>query len=328
MRPIVIVTRGLPAPVETRLQSLADARLNLEDRPLDADGLADALATADVVLCTVTDRIDAAVFAEAARRGTDGRLRARLLANFGVGVNHVDLDAARAHGVAVTNTPGVLTDDTADIAIALMLMAARRLGEGERVVRAGRWAGWRPNQLLGTTLTGKSLGVVGFGRIGQAVARRAHHGFGMRVRYLNRSPREAEAAAVGATRCDTLPELLAASDVVSLHCPATPATRHLIDAAALAHARPGAILVNTARGDVVDESALADALRDGRLASAGLDVHEHEPRVSPALLALENVVLLPHMGSATVETRRAMGDRAVDNLEAFLDGREPPDRVA
>ncbi|MGZ8493590.1 MAG: 2-hydroxyacid dehydrogenase [Gemmatirosa sp.] len=324
MRPIVAVTRRLPAPVEARLQARADARLNIDDRPLDADGLAEALATADAVLCTVTDRIDAAVFAEAARRG----IRARLLANFGVGVNHIDLDAARAHGVVVTNTPGVLTDDTADVAVALMLMAARRLGEGEREVRAGRWTGWRPTHLLGTTLTGRSIGIVGFGRIGQAVARRAHHGFAMRVRYLNPSPRAAEAAAVDATRCDTLADLLAASDVVSLHCPATPATRHLIDAAALAHVRPGAILVNTARGDVVDEAALADALRDGRLAAAGLDVHEHEPRVAPALLALENVVLLPHLGSATSETRRAMGDRALDNLEAFLDGREPPDRVA
>jgi lactate dehydrogenase-like 2-hydroxyacid dehydrogenase len=324
MRPTVAVTRRLPDPVEARLRAFADVRQDPDDRPLDADALADALATADVVLCTVTDRIDAAVFADAAQRG----LRARLLANFGVGVNHIDRDAARAHGVVVTNTPGVLTDDTADVAIALMLMAARRLGEGEREVRAGRWTGWRPTHLLGTTLTGKSLGIVGFGRIGQAVARRAHHGFGMRVRYLNPSSRDVEAAAVGATRCDTLPELLAASDVVSLHCPATPATRHLIDAAALAHARPGAILVNTARGDVVDETALADALRDGRLAAAGLDVHEHEPRVAPALLALENVVLLPHLGSATVETRRAMGDRALDNVEAFLAGREPPDRVA
>ncbi|MGZ8471867.1 MAG: 2-hydroxyacid dehydrogenase [Gemmatirosa sp.] len=324
MRPIVAVTRRLPAPVEARLQARADARLNIDDRPLDADGLAEALATADAVLCTVTDRIDAAVFAEAARRG----IRARLLANFGVGVNHIDLDAARAHGVVVTNTPGVLTDDTADVAVALMLMAARRLGEGEREVRAGRWTGWRPTHLLGTTLTGRSIGIVGFGRIGQAVARRAHHGFAMRVRYLNPSPRAAEAVAVDATRCDTLADLLAASDVVSLHCPATPATRHLIDAAALAHVRPGAILVNTARGDVVDEAALADALRDGRLAAAGLDVHEHEPWVAPALLALENVVPLPHLGSATSETRRAMGDRALDNLEAFLDGRELPDRVA
>jgi lactate dehydrogenase-like 2-hydroxyacid dehydrogenase len=324
MRPHVVVTRRLPAPVEARLAAAVDARLNLDDVALDADGLAGALASADVVLCTVTDRLTAEVFAEAARRG----LRARLLANFGVGVNHIDLAAARAHGVAVTNTPGVLTDDTADIAIALMLMAARRLGEGERMVRAGRWVGWKPAQLLGTSLSGKTLGVVGFGRIGQAVAQRARHGFGMRVVYLNRSARDAEAAAVDATRCDSLEALLAESDVVTLHCPATAETRHLIDAKALTHFRPGAILVNTARGDVVDEAALAEALEAGQLRAAGLDVFEREPIVHPALMEREDVVLLPHMGSATVETRRRMGDLAVDNLEAFLDGREPPNRVA
>jgi lactate dehydrogenase-like 2-hydroxyacid dehydrogenase len=323
MRPTVVVTRRLPAEVLDRLAARFDVRADAEDRPSDAESLADALADADAVLCTVTDRLDASVFAEAARRG----LRARLLANFGVGVNHVDLDAARAHGVAVTNTPGVLTDDTADVAVALMLMAARRLGEGERFLRAGRWTGWKPSQLLGTSLTGLTLGVVGFGRIGQAVARRAHHGFGMRVRYLNPSPKDAEARAVGAERCGTLAGLMAASDVVTLHCPATRDTRHLIDAAALAHARPGAILVNTSRGDVVDEPALAAALREGRLAAAGLDVYEREPVVHPELLALENVVLLPHLGSATTRTRRAMGDRAVDNLEAFFDGRPLPHRV-
>jgi lactate dehydrogenase-like 2-hydroxyacid dehydrogenase len=324
MRPIVMVTRQLPAPVEARLAAGFDARLNTDDVPLDAHGLADALASADVVLCTVTDRLTAAVFDEAARRG----LRARLLANFGVGVNHIDLDAARAHGIAVTNTPGVLTEDTADVAMALVLMAARRLGEGERFLRAGRWDGWRPSQLLGTSLVGKTMGIVGFGRIGQAVARRAHHGFGMRVLYVNRSPRDDAAAATRAERCATLDALLAASDVVSLHCPATPETRHLIDAGALARMRPGAILVNTARGDVIDEAALAAALDAGRPGAAGLDVYEAEPRVHPALLTREDVVLLPHMGSATTETRRAMGDRAVDNLEAFLQGRTPPDVVA
>jgi lactate dehydrogenase-like 2-hydroxyacid dehydrogenase len=319
------VTRRLPDEVERRLADRFDARLNRDDRPLDADALAAALRDADAVLCTVTDRVSAEVFARAAAGGAP---RARLLANFGVGVNHVDLDAARAHGVAVTNTPGVLTDDTADLALALVLMAARRLGEGERELRAGRWAGWRPTHLLGATLAGKTLGVVGFGRIGQALARRAHLGLGMRVLYVNRSPRDAEAAAVGARRCASLDELLAESDVVSLHCPATPETRHLIDAAALARMRPTAVLVNTARGDVVDEAALAEALRGGRLAAAGLDVYEAEPRVHPALLPLENVVLLPHLGSATVETRRAMGERALANLVAFFDGGELPDRVA
>jgi lactate dehydrogenase-like 2-hydroxyacid dehydrogenase len=323
MRPVVTVTRRLPAEVEARLAAAYDLRLTAEDRPSDADSLVEALTGADAVLCTVTDRLDAAVLAEAARRG----LRARLLANFGVGVNHVDLDAARAHGLAVTNTPGVLTDDTADVAMALILMAARRLGEGERFLRAGRWTGWKPSQLLGTSVGGLTVGVVGFGRIGQALARRAHHGFGMRVRYLNPSPREAEAAEVGAERCATLAELMATSDVVSLHCPATAGTRHLIDAAALAHARPGAILVNTARGDVVDAEALAAALRGGRLSAAGLDVYEREPEVPASLLALENVVLLPHLGSATARTRRAMGDKAADNLDAFFAGRPLPDRV-
>jgi lactate dehydrogenase-like 2-hydroxyacid dehydrogenase len=324
MRPLVVVTRQMPAPVEARLAARFDARLNAEDIPLDADGLAHALATADAVLCTVTDRLPASVFEQAARRGG----RARLLANFGVGVNHIDLAAARAHGIAVTNTPGVLTEDTADVAMALVLMAARRLGEGERLLRAGGWDGWRPSQLLGTSLSGRTLGIVGFGRIGQAVARRARHGFGMRVLYLNPSARDEAAAALDAERRPTLDALLADSDVVSLHCPATPDTRHLIDAHALTRMRPGAILVNTSRGDVVDEAALAAALDAGRLRAAGLDVYEAEPRVHPALLAREDVVLLPHMGSATVETRRAMGDRAADNLEAFFAGRPLPDAVA
>ena len=324
MRPLVVVTRSLPAPVEARLVERFDARLNTDDTPFDAGGLAHALATADAVLCTVTDRITAAVFEQAARDGG----RARLLANFGVGINHIDLAAARAHGVAVTNTPGVLTEDTADVAMALVLMAARRLGEGERMLRAGAWHGWRPAQLLGTSLGGRTLGIVGFGRIGQAVARRARHGFGMRVLYLNPSPRDEAAAAVGAERRASLDELLADSDVISLHCPATPDTRHLIDARALSRMRPGAILVNTSRGDVVDEAALAAALDAGRLRAAGLDVYEAEPRVHPALLAREDVVLLPHLGSATVETRRAMGDRAADNLEAFFAGRPLPDAVA
>ena len=324
MRPIVVVTRSLPAPVEARLATRFDARTNAADAPFDADALAHALASADAVLCTVTDRISAAVFEAAARQG----MRARLLANFGVGVNHINLEAARAHGIAVTNTPGVLTEDTADVAMALVLMAARRLGEGERLLRAGGWHGWKPSQLLGTSLAGKTLGIVGFGRIGQAVARRARHGFGMRVLYVNPSPRDEAAAAVGAERRASLHELLAASDVVSLHCPAKSDTRHLIDAGALARMRPGAILVNTARGDVLDEGALAAALEDDRLAAAGLDVYEAEPRVHPALLAREDVVLLPHLGSATVETRRAMGDRAVDNVEAFFGGRPLPDVVA
>jgi lactate dehydrogenase-like 2-hydroxyacid dehydrogenase len=320
-RPRIVVTRRLPASVERDVAAHFDAQLNADDRPMSAAELTEALRVADGMLCTVTDRVDGDVLRAAVP------LRARVIANFGVGYNHIDVAVARARGLVVTNTPGVLTEDTADVALALMLMAARRLGEGERVLRAGRWSGWAPTQLLGMSLTGKTLGIVGFGRIGRAVARRAHFGFGMHVRYVSRSPR-ADAADHGATPAPSLDALLAESDVVSLHCPATPETRHLIDADALARMQPHAVLVNTARGDVVDEAALAEALRAGTIAAAGLDVYEQEPRVPPVLLALDNVVLLPHLGSATVETRRAMGERALANLIAFFDEREPPDRVA
>lgn len=321
--PTLVVTRRLPAEVEARLARRCACTFNPSDTPPDAVTLARALATADAVLCTVTDRFDAATFARAA---ADGGVRARLLCNFGVGVNHIDLDAARAHGVQVTNTPDVLTHDTADLAMALVLMTLRRLGEGERLVRASAWTGWAPTHHLGHSLEGRTLGIVGWGRIGRATARRAHHGFGLRVVY--HTPHPERHPEPWATPCPTLDALLEASDVVSLHCPATAATRGLIDRRALARMRPGAVLVNTARGDVVDEAALVDALASGRLAAAGLDVYADEPRVPAALRALPNVVLLPHLGSATVETRRAMGMRAASNLEAWLDGREPPDRVA
>ena len=321
MRPLVHVTRRLPEVVERQLAAHFDVVLNETDTPPDARALADALAGADALLCTVTDRLDGAVLRGAAP------LRARILANFGVGYNHIDVGAARERGIVVTNTPGVLTDDTADVALALMLMTARRLGEGERCVRAGAWMGWTPTQLLGMSLSDKTLGIVGFGRIGRAMARRAHFGLGMRVRYVSRSVHP-DAIAVGATPSPSLHALLAESDVVSVHAPATPETRHLIDADALAHMRPHAILVNTSRGDLVDEAALVDALRAGAIAGAGLDVYEGEPRVHPELLGMANVVLLPHLGSATRETRRAMGERAIANLVAFFEGREPPDRVA
>jgi lactate dehydrogenase-like 2-hydroxyacid dehydrogenase len=324
-RPLVHVTRRLPEVVERQLGEHFDLVLNLRDSPTDPDILGRALASADAVLCTVTDRLDAAVLRAAEP------LRARILANFGVGYNHIDVAAARERGLVVTNTPGVLTDDTADVALALILMTARRLTEGERCLRGGAWAGWAPTQLLGMSLGGKTLGIVGFGRIGRAVARRAHFGLGMRVRYVSRTPRpDAEEVArdLGATAAPSLAALLAESDVVSIHAPATAETRHLIDAAALARMRPHAILVNTARGDLVDEAALAEALRAGTIAGAGLDVYEREPQVHPDLLGLENVALLPHLGSATRETRRAMGERALANLVAFFDGREPADRVA
>lgn len=319
--PRILVTRRWPEAVERRLCALFDTTLNADDRRLSADELRVALRNYDAVLPTVSDRLDAAVLAVEAPR-------ARILANYGVGYSHIDVDAARARGLVVTNTPGVLTDCTADLALTLMLMVARRAGEGEREVRAGQWGGWRPTHLVGTRLSGKTLGIVGMGRIGIAVARRAQHGFGMRVVYFNRSPVAAEQlAGLQATACERVEDVLAQADFVSLHCPGGGANRHLIDAARLAAMPPHAFLINTARGDVVDEAALVNALQQGRLAGAGLDVFEAEPHIHPGLLALENVVLLPHLGSATRETREAMGMRVVDNLVAFFDGRRPPDQV-
>ena len=317
-RPRVIVTRRLPDEVEGRLADLFDAEFNPDDTQRPPDALRDAIRTADGLLVTVTDAIDAQVLAAAPRR-------AGIVANFGVGYNHIDVAAATANGIVVTNTPGVLTEDTADLAILLMLMVARRAGEGERHVRAGAWTGWRPTQMMGTRLGGATLGVVGMGRIGRAVARRARDGFGMRVVF--HQPKPVDLDGLDALPCTSLDALLAVSDVVSIHCPATPQTRGMIDARRLALMRPGAILVNTARGDVVDEAALADALQTGRIAGAGLDVYEHEPNVHPRLLDLENAVLLPHLGSATLQTRIAMGMRAIDNLVIFFAGSNPPDRV-
>jgi len=321
-RPRILVTRRWPDAVERRLCALFDTTLNADDHRLSADELRAALRAHDAVLPTVSDRLDAGVLAVEAPR-------ARILANYGVGYSHIDVDAARERGLVVTNTPGVLTDCTADLALTLMLMVARRAGEGERELRAGRWTGWRPTHLVGTRLSGKTLGIIGMGRIGIAVARRAQHGFGMQVVFFNRSPVAAEAlAGLQATQLERVEDVLAQADFVSLHCPGGGANRHLIDAARLAVMKPGAFLINTARGDVVDEAALAAALQHGRLAGAGLDVFEAEPQIHPGLLALENVVLLPHLGSATRETREAMGMRVVDNLVAFFDGRRPPDQVS
>jgi lactate dehydrogenase-like 2-hydroxyacid dehydrogenase len=318
----VVVTRRLPRSVEERLAAVVDARLNADDRALAPDQLTEALRTADGLLATVTDRLTADVLPATPRR-------AGIVANFGAGVDHIDLDAAREAGIVVTNTPGVLTDATADLTIALLLAVARRIGEGERLVRSGAWTGWAPTQMLGSSVTGSTLGIVGMGRIGRAVARRASRGFGMRVLYHQPRPAdEAELAGLDVHRAADLDELLAESDAVTLHCPATPETRHLMDARRLARMRPGAFLINTSRGEVVDEAALADALASGTIAGAGLDVYEHEPQVPEALLRLENVVLLPHLGSATLEARTAMGHLAVDNLAAFLRGEPPPNRVA
>lgn len=320
-RPSVVVTRRLPAPVEAQLARDFDVRLNHDDRPFSATQLQEALRTADALLPTVTDRLTAEVLAAEP-------LRARILANYGVGFNHIDVNAAKARGLTVTNTPDVLTDDTADDAMLLLLMVARRAGEGERHVRAGAWTGWRPTHLLGTKVSGKTLGLIGMGRIGRAVARRAHHGFGMRVIFHDPyPPPPGVAAELGAESRGSIEAVLQEADFVSLHSPATPETRHLINAQRLALMKPSAFLINTARGDIVDEAALVAALQAGRIAGAALDVYEREPQVTPALLAMENVVLLPHLGSATQETRVAMGLRACDNLTAFFAGTPPRDRV-
>lgn len=320
--PSVRVTRRLPPRTEAYLREVWGAHLNTDDVPLSETDLRTAFGSHDVVVCTLTDRINREVLEVASRR-------TRLLANFGVGVDHIDLAAAREVGIAVTNTPGVLTDDTADLAMLLLLAVARRATEGGRELSAGEWAGWRPTYLLGTCVSGATLGVVGFGRIGQAVARRASQGFGMRVLVHTRSaPSEQLLEQCGARRCESLVALLGASDFVSLHCPATPETRHLIDERMLRCMRPGAFLVNTARGDIVDETALIEALRRGTIAGAGLDVFEHEPRVPPDLLALPNVFALPHLGSATAASREAMGDLVLRNIAAFIAGTPLPNRVA
>ncbi|MDQ1231221.1 D-glycerate dehydrogenase [Sphingomonas sp. SORGH_AS_0879] len=319
--PIITVTRRLPEPVETVLTQRFDARLNTQDRPLDRAALVAAMRDSDILLPTITDRIDADLIA------TEGR-RVRLIANFGAGVDHIDLAAAAAAGIAVTNTPDALTDATAELAILLMLMAARRAGEGERELRAGDWTGWRPTHLVGRGLTGAVLGLVGFGRIAQATAARAK-GLGMTIRYFSRTAADpATAAALGAERCETLAELAAVADVVSLHVPGGDATRHMVDAAFLSAMRRDAILVNTARGSVVDEAALVEALDGGRIGAAALDVYEREPAVHPGLLGHARAVLLPHLGSATIEARTAMGLQAIANIDAFLAGTDLPNRVA
>lgn len=317
----VLVTRRWPEVVETEIQALAEVTINESDEAMSADALAAALGEFDVICPTVTDPLNAQVFAQA------GSVRTKLLANFGVGVNHINLQAAHAAGIAVTNTPGVLTDATAEIALTLMLASARRTAEGERELRRGDWQGWRPTHMLSTQVTGKTLGVVGMGRIGINMARKAHHGLGMRIVYFSRSPLdESIALELQATQL-TLDQLLAQADFVSLHCPATPDTQHLIDAQALALMPPHAHLINTARGDVVDEEALVTALEAGQIAGAGLDVYAQEPQLAPGLTELDNVVLLPHMGSGTVETRIRMGRCALDNVRAYLQGTPLPNRV-
>jgi lactate dehydrogenase-like 2-hydroxyacid dehydrogenase len=320
-RPRILLTRRWTGEVEQHLASLYDVTLNERDVPLTPDALRAAMRDYDALCPTVTDRIDADILGVADRR-------VRLIGNFGVGFNHIDVAAAQRLGISVSNTPDVLTETTADLAILLLLMATRRAGEGERELRDGRWTGWRPTHLLGRSLAGKLLGLVGFGRIAQATARKAHAAFGMQIAYHGRRRAAPEAEQpTGARYFASLDELVAQADVISLHCPGGTDTFHLIDAARLARMKPGAVLVNTARGPVVDEAALAEALATRRIAAAGLDVYEQEPRVHPGLLPLENAVLLPHLGSATEETRTAMGMRVAENLAAFFAGRPLRDSV-
>lgn len=316
----LLITRPLPTPVVDAAQQAFDVTLRDSNTPLSLAERHAALTGFDLILPTLGDQFDAAVFAACPTP------RARLLANFGVGYNHIDVAAARAAGVMVSNTPGAVTDATADIALTLMLMSARRAAEGERLVRSGQWEGWHPTQLLGLHLSGKHLGVVGMGRIGQAIAKRAHFGFGMRVSYFTRTPR-ALPDLPEARHVENLHDLLGAVDVVVIALPSSPQTHHLIDAAALAALQPHAHLINIARGDIIDEAALIAALSAKRIGGAGLDVYEHEPTVPQALRDLDNVVLLPHLGTSALEVRTQMGLMALDNLLAFKDGRELPNAL-
>jgi glyoxylate reductase len=320
-RPRAIVTRRLPDPAEARLAELVDVRLNREDAPFDAERLAQAVRDCDILVPAVTDRIDSAVIGQASDR-------LKLIASFGAGTDHIDLDTARERGIAVTNTPDVLTEDTADLVMALILTVPRRLGAGERMLRAGEWRGWGPTDFLGASLTGMKLGIVGMGRIGRAVARRAR-ACGMEVHYHNRRPVAAEEEeALGARWWGELDAMLGTVEMVTVNAPYGPETHHLIDARRLGLMKPGAFLINAARGGLVDQEALIAGLESGRLGGAGLDVYPDEPAVDPRLLALANAVLLPHMGSATIEGRTAMGMKVVANIEAWMEGRELPDRVA
>jgi lactate dehydrogenase-like 2-hydroxyacid dehydrogenase len=320
-RPRILLTRRWTEEAERYLQERYDVTLNERDVPMDAAALAQAMRDYDAILPTVTDSINATVL------GTAGA-RVKLIGNFGVGYNHIDVEAARRAGITVTNTPDVLTDATADLAILLLLMATRRAGEGERELRGGRWTGWRPTHLMGQSVVGKTLGVVGFGRIAQATAHRAYHGFGMRIAYYGRrrAPEGVESACQARFVGD-LDALVAQSDVLTLHCPGGAQTHHLINRERLALMKPTAVLINTARGTVVDEAALAHCLAAGRIAAAGLDVYEREPVVHPALLGLENAVLLPHLGSATLETRTAMGLRVARNVDRFFASQPVQDPV-
>ena len=319
-KPLVVVTRKLPDVIETRMMELFDTRLNLDDHQMTKAELVEAVKTADVLVPTITDRIDASVLSQAGPN-------LKLIANFGTGVDHIDLATARQRSITITNTPGVLTEDTADMTMALILSVPRRLAEGERLMRSGDWGGWSPTFMLGHRIWGKRLGIIGMGRIGQAVARRAK-AFGMSIHYHNRKrvhpdvERELEA-----TWWESLDQMLARMDVVTIHSPHTPATFHLLSARRLKLMQPHSYLINTSRGEIVDENALTRMLQRKEIAGAGLDVFEHEPAVNPKLLELDNVVLLPHLGSATLEGRVDMGEKVIINIKTFADGHNPPDRV-
>ena len=319
-KPLVVITRKLPDAIETRLMELFDVRLNVDDEAMSEAELTEAVKTADVLVPTITDTIDAKLIAAAGKK-------LKLIANYGTGVDHIDLAAAREKGITVTNTPDVLTEDTADMTMALILAVPRRLVEGERIVRSGDWSGWSPTWMLGHRIFGKRLGIIGMGRIGQAVARRAR-GFGLSIHYHNRNRVHEEIEnELEATYWESLDQMLAHMDFVSVNCPHTPATYHLLSARRLKLLQPHAVIVNTARGEVIDENALTQVLQAGDIAGAGLDVFEHSPAVNPKLLALDNVVLLPHMGSATFEGRGDMGEKVVINIQTFVDDHTPPDRV-
>jgi glyoxylate reductase len=322
-KPLVVVTRKLPDIIETRMMELFQVKLNLEDAPLSQAQLIEAVKTADVLVPTVTDRIDSAVLSQAGPN-------LRLIASFGTGVDHIDLASARQRGITVTNTPGVLTEDTADMTMALILAVSRRVSEGERLLRSGDWKGWGPMFMLGHRIYGKRLGIVGMGRIGTAVARRAR-AFGLSIHYHNRRPVSARTEEeLEATYWDSLDQMLVRVDIVSVNCPATPATYRLLSRRRLKLMRPGAVIVNTARGSVIDEKALIECLETNQLSGAALDVFEHEPAVNPKLEKLAEsgkVVLLPHMGSATLEGRIDMGEKVIINIRTWMDGHKPPDRV-
>lgn len=319
-KPVVVITRKLPDAVETRMMELFDVQLNLEDTAMSKDDLIKAVKSAHVLVPTVTDTIDSSIISEAGPK-------LKLIAHYGTGVDNIDLAAARARRIIVTNTPDVLTEDTADMTMALILAVPRRLAEGERVLRSGKWKGWSPTWMMGHRIHGKRLGIIGMGRIGSAVARRAR-GFGVSIHYHNRHRVHADTEAeLEATYWESLDQMLGRVDIISINCPHTPATYHLLSARRLKLLQPHAYLINTSRGEVVDETVLTNLLRAGKIAGAGLDVFEHEPAVNPKLVELDNVVLLPHMGSATVEGRMDMGEKVIINIKTFTDGHKPPDLV-